>query len=133
MFENFFNLGYHTYMKYDVAIVGSGPAGLTAGIFATRGGLKTICFDHSGFGGQAALSYDISNYPGFNSISGYDLTEKMFEQAKYNGVEFVDGKVELIKNQDCQFEIWVGGNKYLANKIIIAYPVLFVNTFCQIF
>lgn len=107
-------------MKYDVAIVGSGPAGLTAGIFATRGGLKTVCFDHSGFGGQASLSYDISNYPGFNSISGYDLTEKMFEQAKYNGVEFVDGKVENIKQQNQQFELAVNGNRYLASKLIIA-------------
>lgn len=107
-------------MKYDVAIVGSGPAGLTAGIFATRGGLKTVCFDHSGFGGQASLSYDISNYPGFNSISGYDLTEKMFEQAKYNGVEFVDGTVENIKHTKQQFELFVDGNKYLASKLIIA-------------
>lgn len=107
-------------MKYDVAIVGSGPAGLTAGIFATRGGLKTVCFDHSGFGGQASLSYDISNYPGFNSISGYDLTEKMFEQAKDNGVIFVDGKVENIKQQNQQFELIVDGNKYLASKLIIA-------------
>lgn len=107
-------------MKYDVAIVGSGPAGLTAGIFATRGGLKTVCFDHSGFGGQASLSYDISNYPGFNSISGYDLTEKMFEQAKDNGVIFVDGKVENIKQTKQEFELVVDGNKYLASKLIIA-------------
>ena len=107
-------------MKYDVAIVGAGPAGLSAGIFTSRAGLKTICFDHSGFGGLAALSHDISNYPGFNSITGFELTENMFEQAKLNGVEFENAKVKKVKKLENFFEIETDSINIKASKLIIA-------------
>ena len=70
-------------MKYDVVIIGAGPAGLSAGLFAVRAGLKVLCLEQLAIGGQASLSANIENYPGFVSISGFDLTSKMEEQAKH--------------------------------------------------
>ncbi len=107
-------------MKFDVAVIGGGPAGLSASIFTTRAGLKTICFEKLAIGGQAALSYDIANYPAFNSISGFDLTQKMFEQAKQNGTEFVFGDVEKVKKLKTGFSIKTKKEIYQAKKLIIA-------------
>ena len=70
-------MGYNIYMKSDVIIIGAGPAGLTAGIFTCRAGLDTICIEKLAVGGQASLTYEIANYPGFDSISGFDLTDRM--------------------------------------------------------
>ncbi len=81
LFGFFFILGYHIiYMIYDVAIIGAGPAGVTAGIYACNAGLSTICFEKLAVGGQASLTYEIVNYPGFKAVSGFDLTDKMKEQ-----------------------------------------------------
>ncbi len=107
-------------MKYDVAVIGGGPAGLTSCIFTTRAGLKTVCFEKLAIGGQAALSYDIANYPGFNSISGFELTQKMFEHAKSFGTEFQFGTVEKIKKIKTGFSIKTKQGSYQANKIIVA-------------
>ncbi|HKL94548.1 MAG TPA: FAD-dependent oxidoreductase, partial [Clostridia bacterium] len=68
-------------MKYDITIIGGGPAGLTAGIYAARGGLSVALIEKQGIGGQAALTSGIENYPGFSEISGFELTLKMEEQA----------------------------------------------------
>ena len=64
-------------MKFDVAVIGGGPAGLSASIFTARAGLSTICFEKLVVGGQATFSYDIANYPAFNSISGFELSQKI--------------------------------------------------------
>lgn len=107
-------------MKFDVAVIGGGPAGLSASIFTTRAGLKTICFEKLAIGGQAALSHDIANYPAFQSISGFDLTQKMFEQSKLNGTEFVFGNVEKVKKLKMGFSIKTKKETYQAKKLIIA-------------
>lgn len=107
-------------MKFDVAVIGGGPAGLSASIFTTRAGLKTICFERLAVGGQAALSYDIANYPGFENISGFDLTQKMFNQAKNLETEFVFSSVENIKKTKSGFLIKTKKNSYEAKKLIIA-------------
>ena len=73
---------------YELIIVGSGPAGLTAAIYATREGVKTLVIERSGVGGQAAITQEIENYPGFpGSISGGDLAGRLREQAERFGVE----------------------------------------------
>lgn len=74
---------------YDVIILGAGPAGLTAGIYAARGGLKTVIVESKAVGGQAALTAEIENYPGFKNISGFELTSLMQSQCENLGVEFV--------------------------------------------
>ena len=78
---------------FDVLIIGAGPAGLTAGIYAARGGLKTAIFEKLSVGGQAATTPEIENYPGINSISGFDLTYQMMQQCQNFGVEFVFGNL----------------------------------------
>ncbi len=107
-------------MKFDVAVIGGGPAGLSAGIFTTRAGLTTICFEKLAIGGQAALSYDISNYPAFKSITGWELTQKMFEQAKDCGVQFVFGDVVKVSKIKLGFTIKTNTNTYQCKKLIIA-------------
>jgi thioredoxin reductase (NADPH) len=77
---------------YDVVIVGAGPAGLTAAVYAASEGLDTVVIEHHAPGGQAGTSSRIENYPGFpNGISGNELAEAAFDQAVRFGAEFVIG------------------------------------------
>ncbi len=117
-FNNFF--GYNNNMKVGVVIIGGGPAGLSAGIFASRAGLDVVCFEKLGIGGQAALSYEILNYPGFENISGYDLTQKMHLQAKKLGVKFKNENVLALKQLKNGFSVKTNVATYHAEKVIIA-------------
>ncbi len=72
---------------YDLIIIGGGPAGLTAGIYAVRFGLKTLVLERSEISGQIALTDVVENYPGFPSITGFELMEKYREHALAAGVE----------------------------------------------
>ncbi len=78
---------------YDLIIVGGGPAGITAGIYACRARLKTLMFEKYAYGGQVATTFEIKNYPGFDNINGPDLTEKMLNQAKNCGLETINDTV----------------------------------------
>lgn len=71
--------------KIDLIIIGAGPAGLTAGIYAARAGLETLILENDIIGGQVRSSYTIENYPGFKVIQGAELAEKMEEQATGEG------------------------------------------------
>ncbi|HDO28196.1 MAG TPA: pyridine nucleotide-disulfide oxidoreductase [Bacteroidetes bacterium] len=75
--------------KYDVIILGGGPAGLTAGIYLARGKAKTLILDTATIGGQMILTYQIANYPGVEEISGYQLSAIMKKQATTFGCEIV--------------------------------------------
>lgn len=75
---------------YDLIIVGGGPAGMTAAIYAAREGLDTLVIERGGIGGQAGSTERIDNYPGFaDGISGAELADRMREQAERFGVEFL--------------------------------------------
>ena len=74
---------------YDVIILGAGPAGLTAGIYAARGGLNAVIMESKAVGGQAALTAEIENYPGFESVSGFELVSLIQAQCERLGVAFV--------------------------------------------
>ena len=78
----------------DLLILGAGPAGLTAGIYGARGGLKTVIVERKSFGGQASITPEIENFPGIQNIDGFTLTFNMQEQAKSLGVSFVYDEVE---------------------------------------
>lgn len=67
---------------YDVIIVGGGPAGLTAGIYAKRAALETVLIEKGVPGGQVAVTPAVENYPGFPEIGGFDLCEKFLEHGK---------------------------------------------------
>ncbi|HET6317676.1 MAG TPA: FAD-dependent oxidoreductase, partial [Chloroflexota bacterium] len=76
--------------EYDLAIVGGGPAGLTAAVYAASEGLRTVVLERESPGGQAGSSARIENYPGFpEGISGLELTQRTYEQARRFGAEFV--------------------------------------------
>ena len=79
---------------YDVVIIGGGPAGLTAGIYAKRAGLSALLIEKLTPGGQIMITDWIENYPGFpDGLAGYDLTMKMEQQAKNFGLEIIQGDV----------------------------------------
>jgi thioredoxin reductase (NADPH) len=74
--------------KYDVVIIGGGPAGLTAGLYVSRAGLKSLLFERGIFGGQIVNASQVDNYPGFpEGISGFELSSLMHEQAIKYGLE----------------------------------------------
>jgi thioredoxin reductase (NADPH) len=85
-------------IMYDIAIIGSGPAGMTAGIYAKRAGFKTIIFEKAFVGGQMNYAHSIENFPGFNGISGFDLAMNM--KAQLDGVESKTADVVEIEFSD---------------------------------
>jgi thioredoxin reductase (NADPH) len=82
---------------YDVVIVGGGPGGLTAGIYAMRAGLKTILVEKGVAGGQVAMSDSVENYPGFEQISGYELSQKFLQHAQSYGMELIQEEVLAVE------------------------------------
>lgn len=106
--------------NFDVVIIGAGPAGLTAGIFTSRAGLKTLCLEKLAVGGQASLSYSIENYPAYNSISGFDLASKILEQAKLSGMELREEIVLSLTKKRGVFIVETKSNTYQSKKVILA-------------
>ena len=84
-------------MNYDLIIVGAGPAGVTAGIYATRFNLKVLIVEKMNTGGQVNLTSKIDNYPAFSEIEGFELAQKLHEHAEKLGVEFLFDEVKNIK------------------------------------
>ncbi|MBI2103697.1 thioredoxin-disulfide reductase [Candidatus Woesebacteria bacterium] len=105
---------------WEVAIVGSGPAGLTAAIYTTRGAASTIIFAGEKWGGQLMLTTTVDNYPALPGIQGPDLMQKMKDHAVMFGAEFVQKNVESVNLSKTPFEIIAGGQKYFAKSIIAA-------------
>lgn len=80
-------------MIYDVAIIGGGPAGMSAAIYAARGGMKTLVIEKIAYGGQAIKTYEIDNYPGFaNNPTGEELSKAIEEHAR-NSVQHLFRKM----------------------------------------
>jgi thioredoxin reductase (NADPH) len=105
--------------KYDVIIIGGGPAGLTAGIYAARFKLKTLIFEGEVMGGQMALTPKIENYPGIESTNGMELAAHMAKQAKNFGTEI---KTEKVTDFEIEGEKKVKTNKgeYTCDVLILA-------------
>ncbi|MGO4886576.1 thioredoxin-disulfide reductase [Anaerobacillus sp. MEB173] len=83
---------------YDVIIIGAGPAGMTAAVYTSRAKMETLMIEKALPGGQMTKTEDIENYPGYESILGPDLSNKMFEHSKKFGAEFVRAEVKEIKD-----------------------------------
>ena len=88
-------------MLYDVVIVGGGPAGLTAAVYACRAGKSVLVLERNAFGGQITWSPRVENFPGYVSISGAELGDKLMEQAMEQGAEVE--LEEAQKEADTQF------------------------------
>ena len=108
---------------FDVVIVGAGPAGLTAGIYCSRGRLKTAVLERNMAGGQIALTDLVENYPGFpEGISGFDLAQKMKEQAEKFGAEMreIESVSELRTDADGHHVIVTDREEIRARAVILA-------------
>lgn len=106
---------------WDVAIIGSGPSGLTAAIYTTRGAASTLILGGEVWGGQLMLTTDVDNFPGFpEGILGPKLMGEIRTQAEKFGAEFVGKNVTSVDTQKTPFEIKAGDDIYTARSIIIA-------------
>lgn len=107
---------------FDTAIIGSGPAGLTAGIYTTRGAASTVLFAGENWGGQLMLTSLVENYPGFpEGIMGPDLMAAMRKQAENLGTKIINQNVTAFNFTKSPFELTTGdGTKYLAKSVIVA-------------
>ncbi|MFC6294524.1 thioredoxin-disulfide reductase [Lactiplantibacillus daoliensis] len=85
--------------SYDVIIIGAGPAGMTAALYASRANLSVLLLDRGIYGGQMNNTAAIENYPGFKSILGPDLAKDMYESATQFGAEYAYGSVESVEDQ----------------------------------
>ncbi|MFP3917728.1 thioredoxin-disulfide reductase [Lysinibacillus telephonicus] len=104
---------------YDVVIIGAGPAGMTAAVYASRANLSTIMIERGIPGGQMANTEEVENYPGFETILGPELSTKMFEHAKKFGAEYAYGDVsEIIDGEEYKI-IKAGAKEYKTRSIII--------------
>ena len=106
---------------HDVIIIGSGPSGLTAAVYAARANLAPIVIEGVGAGGQLMLTTDVENFPGFpDGIMGPELMMKFREQAARFGTEFLTADVDRVDFSSRPFGIWVGDTEYRARSVIIS-------------
>jgi thioredoxin reductase (NADPH) len=106
---------------YDVIIIGSGPAGLTAAIYTTRANLKTLVIAGVKWGGQLQLTSLVENFPGFpEGIQGPELMTNMRKQAEHHGAEIVDVDFTKADFTKQPFTVWAGEKEFQAKSVMIA-------------
>lgn len=104
--------------EHDIIIIGAGPAGLTAGIYAGREGLKSIVIEKNLKGGNANMAPVILNYPGYKSIPGLELLKKISEQAeKYTEIK-ENEEIKKIEQVDGKFQVQSSKNEYMTKSLI---------------
>lgn len=106
-------------MLYDIVIIGAGPAGLSAGIYASRAGAKTVIIEKYFSGGQASQTYEIENYPGYTKIGGFELMQEMEKQAISCGAELKFGEIDKV-DLKAKKVLMSDGEEICARSIIIA-------------
>lgn len=113
---------------YDVAIIGAGPAGMTAAVYASRSNLSVCLIERGIPGGQMANTEEIENYPGFESILGPDLSTKMFDHARKFGAEYQYGDVKGVnKTENGMFAIQLGNKEVKSHTVIIGTGTQYKN------
>lgn len=107
---------------YDIIVIGAGPAGLTAGIYLSRGKTNTLIINEGAVGGQTVLTHEVANYPGIETISGYQLARNMKSQAQKFGAKIKSNVriTNLSLNGDVKSVELNGKDLYTANAIILA-------------
>lgn len=105
---------------FDLAIVGAGPAGVTAYLYARRSLLKVVLIDKIGIGGQLLLTDLIENYPGFpEGITGFELSELFKRHIETLGLNFKQGEVKKIKKKDNIFNLYFDNGEVLSSKTVL--------------
>ncbi len=109
---------------YDLAIVGGGPAGLAAAIYAAREGIEAIVVDRGGLGGQAGITERIDNYPGFpDGVGGAELADRFVAQARRYGVELLSAvAVDTIERDGEDLCLGLGGGQHIAAHAVLVAP-----------
>ena len=102
---------------YDIIVIGAGPAGLTAALYALRANQKVLVLEAKTYGGQIINAHKIDNYPGMKGVSGFDLATNIYNQVKELGVEYKTEEVLEIKEDKT---VVTAKDKYQAKAIIIA-------------
>ncbi|MCE8163147.1 MAG: thioredoxin-disulfide reductase [Candidatus Moeniiplasma glomeromycotorum] len=106
-------------MSYDLIIVGAGPAGLTAAIYAKRACLKTLILEKALSGGKLNKTEDVDNYPGFASIKGPELARQMTEHTHYYEIDWQSEEVIKLEKKESEFIIKTNAGKNFASKAVI--------------
>ncbi|MBQ9247086.1 MAG: FAD-dependent oxidoreductase [Ruminococcus sp.] len=108
---------------YDLAIIGGGVAGMTAAIYAARSGLDTVIIEKGGFGGQAALTAKIENYPSYKEIDGFQLAADIKAQVDALGVQSYSADVKGLTKENDIFTVTTNADSITAKSVIIANGV----------
>ncbi|WP_348735550.1 thioredoxin-disulfide reductase [Spiroplasma endosymbiont of Ammophila pubescens] len=104
---------------YDILIIGAGPGGMTAGIYAARAMANIAMIEKGAPGGKVTKTSEIENYPGFDNIQGYELAMKMFEQTQKLKIPYIADRVTNIIRQDNLFKLELFSKKILLAKAVI--------------
>ncbi len=104
---------------YDIVIIGGGPAGLAAGLYAARGRHRTVLLEKGVIGGQIALTELVENYPGVPQVNGFDLAQTMLKQAESYGLEVEYLEVGGLRQQDGRWLVNTNGGDFTAKAVIV--------------
>ncbi len=104
---------------YDIVIIGGGPAGLAAGLYAARGRHRTVLLEKGVIGGQIALTELVENYPGVPQVNGFDLAQTMLKQAESYGLEVEYLEVTGLHQQDGRWLVNTNGGDFTAKAVIV--------------
>lgn len=104
----------------DVLIIGGGPAGITAAVYAARAGLSVCILERMGVGGQAATTYEIENWPGSTLITGFDFSQALEKHAEAVGAQIVYGEVSAFSLDDDVKRVQAGSQTYEARAVVLA-------------
>src|SRR4051812_9203715 len=105
----------------NVIIIGGGPAGYTAALYAARADLRPLVIEGFAFGGQLMITSDVENYPGFkDGILGPELMQEFRSQAERFGAEYLTDDVTRVDFSEQPFRVYVGDDEYLAETVIVA-------------
>jgi thioredoxin reductase (NADPH) len=106
--------------RIELAIIGAGPAGLSAGQYGARAGMKTTIFEAMGVGGQALITDELENYPGLPAVTGFEFSRIMEEQATKFGANIIFGAVLSVTREGVGYRLETEAGSYFAYAIIIA-------------
>jgi len=108
-----------TAREYDIVIIGGGPAGLAAGLYAARGRHRTLLLEKGVIGGQISLTELVENYPGVPTVNGFDLAQTMLKQAESYGLETEYAEVDALEQAGHKWRIRGGGGDLRAKAVIV--------------